>query len=314
MVPLVTLLPVLLAMYLPFCGRHMVGPVLHPKGLSPGSLWVAPTDLAERDLFYGPWGPERAPDPLEVYALVERKHTGVNPGMTVRDSRGREWSVKQAPLGERPDEGPVEVVLSRVLSAIGYHQPPVYYQKAFTLKDDWGTRVERGGRFRLKVDSLKDRGEWSFQQNPFVGSDSYQGLLVILMMFNASDLKNSNNTLYEHKTAGGKEYWYVVRDLGTALGDTGKLVPMKNDPDAFERSPFVTGVRDGRVQFGYRGWHQEIVRDRIAPADVRWACGLLAALTDRQWQEAFLAGGYQPSIAARFIQTLKRRIAAGQTL
>jgi hypothetical protein len=310
----ITLLPILLAMYLPFCGTQVVGPVLHPNGMQPGTLWVPPSDLAGRDLFYGPWGPERAPDPQSIYTLVELKHTGVNPGMTVRDAQGREWSVKQAPLGERPDEAPVEVVLSRVLSAVGYHQPPVYYLKTFTLRDDWGTRVERGGRFRLKDKSLKDRGVWSFQQNPFVGDDSYQGLLTILMLFNASDLKNSNNTLYEHRGAGGSEYWYVVRDLGTALGSTGRLVPIKNDPDAFARSTFITGVRAGFVQFGFRGFHQELIRDRITPAQVKWACALLGSLSDHQWHEAFLAGGYEPAAAARFIQALKQRIAAGQAL
>src|SRR5687767_7046522 len=59
------------------------------------SLWVEPTDLAQRDLLYGPWGAENAPDPKGVYTLVERKHTGVNLGMTVKDEKGREWSVKQ---------------------------------------------------------------------------------------------------------------------------------------------------------------------------------------------------------------------------
>ena len=48
----------------------------------------------------------------------------------------------------------------------------------------------------------------------------YQGLLVILMMFNSSDIKNENNALYEFKQHGGTvEQWYVVRDLGTALRD-----------------------------------------------------------------------------------------------
>ena len=170
-------------------------------GRAAGSLWQRPTDLADRNLFNGPWGAKRAPDPHDTYSLVEVKHHGINPGMTVRDSRGRKWSVKQAPPDGEAGEGPIEVVLSRVLSALGYHQPPVYYLPAFTLSDDWGTHVEGGGRFRLHEKTLKDIGEWSWQQNPFVGMRPYQGLLVVLMMFNSSDLKNSNNTLYEHRTA-----------------------------------------------------------------------------------------------------------------
>ena len=78
--------------------------------------------------------------------------------MTVVDPQGREWSVKQPYPGGLDDEAPVEVALSRLLSAIGYHQPPVYYLPTFTLKDDWGTHVEPGGRFRLKDKTLEERG------------------------------------------------------------------------------------------------------------------------------------------------------------
>src|SRR5687767_966497 len=179
--------PALVAMYVPFCAtqiRVTTVPVDRPRA----SLWEEPVDLADRDLFYGPWGREHAPDPDDRYTLVQLKHSGVNPGMTVRDSEGRDWSVKQS-FGDGPDEGPVEVVLSRVLSAVGYHQPPVYYLRTFTLVDNWGAHVEPGGRFRLKLKALKDRGEWSWQQNPFVDSKPYRGLIVILMLFNSSDLK-----------------------------------------------------------------------------------------------------------------------------
>ena len=126
-----------------------------PPGVS---LWVEPADLPQRDFFHGPWGPEHAPDPTGTFTLVERKHTGVNLGMTVRDAQGREWSVKQPYPGGLDSEAPVEVALSRLLSGIGYHQPPVYFLPAFRLKDDWGTRTEVGGRFRLKDLTLKDLG------------------------------------------------------------------------------------------------------------------------------------------------------------
>jgi hypothetical protein len=78
------------------------------------SLWSEPTDLATRDLFYGPWGKDHAPDPQGVYKLESLKHTGVNLGMTVEDEQGREWSVKQPYPGGLDPEGPVEVGLSRL--------------------------------------------------------------------------------------------------------------------------------------------------------------------------------------------------------
>ena len=205
-------------------------------------------------------------------------------------------------------------MLSRVLSAAGYHQPPVYYLSSFTLKDDWGSRSERGGRFRLHDKSLKDKGDWSWQQNPFVGMRPYQGLLVILMMFNSSDLKNSNNTLYEHRNGDLIEPWYVVRDLGTALGESGRISPARGNPDLFDRFQFVIDVRGGFVRFDYRGFHQELVRDRITADDVGWASELMSRLSDRQWSDAFRAGGYPEAIAARFIAKLQSNIALGQRI
>src|SRR5262245_58720841 len=105
-----------------------------PTPREPGStIWEAPDDFASQDLLWGPWGRESAPDPKATYTLVERKHSGVNPGMTVVDERGREWSVKQPYPSDLDNEGPVEVSLSRLLSAVGYHQPPVYHMGSFLL-------------------------------------------------------------------------------------------------------------------------------------------------------------------------------------
>lgn len=305
--------PALIAMYLPFCAPA-VRPTVQPWDAPLASLWSHPQDLPERDLFNGPWGAGNAPNPDDIYTFVARKRTGINPGMTVRDSNGREWSVKQAPPDGQQSEGPIEVVLSRVLSAMGYHQPPVYYLSAFTVADDWGERREGGGRFRLREPTLTDMGEWSWQQNPFVGMRPYQGLLVTLLLFNGSDLKNANNTLYEHRHGDMVEQWYVVRDLGTALGSSGKLAPVRGDPDAFERSRFILGVENGFVQFDYDGWHKELIRDRITPDDVGWACELLDQLTDQQWRDAFRAGGYPPATAERFIQKLQANIALGKQI
>jgi hypothetical protein len=61
----------------------------------------------------------------------------------------------------------------------------------------------------------------------------------------------------------------------------------------------ITGV----VEFDYHGWHQELVRDRTAPDDLVWASDLLGRLSDRQWADAFRAGGYTGDAAGPFIQT-----------
>jgi hypothetical protein len=286
-----------------------------PSAPVPGAtLWAEPSDLATRDLYYGPWGRSEAPDPDAVYELVERKHTGVNLGMTVTDPKGREWSVKQPYAGSVDSEAPVEVVLSRLLSAVGYHQPPVYFLPAFRLKDELGTRTEVGGRFRLKYEALKEVGDWRWDENPFVGKRSYQGLLVMLMMFNSTDLKASNNSVYERTRGNVVERWYTVRDLGAALGDTNPLAPRKNHPETFGRSPFILGV-DGRwVDFAYDGWYRNLVRDRITPADVVWASNLLGRLSERQWNDAFRAAGYEPHVADEFIRMLRTKLQQGRSV
>jgi len=315
--PYTLLLSTVLALYYPFCTAKMQ-PTAAPWDAPLAELWQSPDGagtnglysgpIATRDLFNGPWGAERAPDPRAIYAFVERKQHGTNPGITVRDPQGREWHVKQPPHTDQGAEGPIEVVLSRVLSAVGYHQPPVYFLPSLSVKDAEGTHIEPGGRFRLTDKSIKAIDEWSWQRNPFVGMRPYQGLLVILAMFNSSDIKNENNTVYDVTVPGdGPKHWYVVRDLGTALGETGRLAPLRGNPDIFEQQPFILEVRDGVVRLNYHGWHQELFR-QIAPLDLAFASALLEQLTDRQWADAFRAGGFPPLEASRFIATLHERI------
>ncbi len=292
-------------------GRPQVQNAPRPPG---ASLWVEPTDIASRDLYNGPWGAANAPDPKDVYELVELKHTGVNLGMTVKDSKGREWSVKQPFPGNLDSEAPVEVVVSRLLSAIGYHQPPVYHLPAFTLKDDFGRHVETGGRFRLKTDKIKEVDVWDWASNPFVGTKEYQGLIVLLTMFNSTDLKNSNNSLYEHRDGDLVEQWYVARDVGSAFGDTHRMAPRKNHVESFEQMPFVLGVSNGFVDFAYQGWYKNLVEERNKPEEVAWACNLLGQLSDKQLQDAFRAAHYEPDIANRFIAKLREKIQQGRGL
>ncbi len=276
------------------------------------SLWIEPSDLERRDLFTGQWEASHAPDPMGTYTLVERKHSGVNLGLTVKDEQNREWSVKQPFPGGLDSEGPVEIVLSRLLSAVGYHQPPVYYLPAFTVKDDLGKHVEVGGRFRLKNPSLKEIGVWKWEENPFVGTMPYQGLIVMLMMFNSTDLKNANNSLYEFRDGDLVQQWYVARDLGAALGDTNPISPRKNHPGSFEQVPYLLGASNGHVEFAYNGWYKNLVRDRITLEEVVWASALLGRLSDKQWADAFRAGGYEPEVADRFIGKLKEKIRQGR--
>lgn len=111
-------------------------------------LWQEPANLARLDLYAGPGGADHAPRTAGSYRFLSRKTTGVNPGYDVEDPDGREWSVK---LGE---EAQAEVTVSRILWAMGYHQPANYYVARWTMTgQDAG---EQGGaRFRTDVDGWR---------------------------------------------------------------------------------------------------------------------------------------------------------------
>ncbi len=299
------------------CGA-CAAPLMHsaqpmaPSAAQLAEFWKAPVDLAERNLFDGPWPTSVAPDPKGTYDFVSAKHVGVSPGFTVTDEHGTEWSVKQGP------EAQVEVAVSRILSAVGYRQPPVYYLASWTLTGAPAKTLQSEGRFRPKLPNLKDAGEWSWHVNPFIGTQPYNGLRVLMMILNESDLKDSNNTIYSIKTPADApnntaSRWYVVRDIGAGLGETGRVEPTRGDSELFVRTGFIKGVSNGEVVFNYHGRHQELA-DHLSPADVRWMCDLLARLRPAQWQDAFRAAGYGAEITDRYIARITEKIAEGQAL
>jgi hypothetical protein len=273
-------------------------------------LWAQPEP--GRDLYWGIGGEKLAPDTAAAYTVIDIKRSGFSRGYTVRGPGDREWSVKF------PPEAPTEVVASRIHWGIGFHQPPNYYVQSWTAERATSPNPQLPARFREKDPKLRsglvDKGHWSYYQNPFVGTRELKGLLVLQAMLGNSDLKDDNNALYQLREAyDGASTWYVARDLGHTFGRTGVLDAPRGDPDVFEKTPFIKAVVNGKVTFEWRGRHSELFAD-ITPADVRWICGLLNRLTDKQWQDAFRAGAYPPSDAERFIHRLKQKIAEGLAL
>lgn len=283
------------------------------------ALWIEPADLEQRDLFAGPPGGPPAPDGQTPFTFVAVDTSGKSPGFDVRDSNGVEWSVK---LGE---EAQSEVVASRILWAIGFHQPPLHYVTGWQMTGQQAG-PQPGGRFRPEIATAKTVADrWDFKDNPFVGTRELNGLLVVQMMLNNWDLKDSNNKVYEVSDAsGGPVRRYVVRDLGAALGHNRQKQwfrwlgirasqGSKNDVADFERTALVDEVRGERVKFTYRGPNDTLV-DNITTADVRWTANLMSRISDAQWRDAFRAGGYAPQDAERYIRKLKAKIAEGLAL
>ncbi len=272
-------------------------------------LWHAPPP--NRDLYWGIGGQGLAPDPTLTYHVLEVKKTGFSPGLTVRDPTGRTWSAKF------PPEAPTEVVASRILWAVGYRQPPIYYVGTWNAEGAPEPNPQLPARFREEKPAfhgLEAKGHWSYYRNPFVGTPEMNGLLVLQVMLGNSDLKDEQNVVYElSEPVDGARRWYVARDLGQSFGRTGVINAPRGDVEIFEQTPFIKGVVNGHVRFDWRGRHGVLV-SKITPEDVHWICTRLEKLTDAQWDAAFRSGGYPDGIANRFIRRLKQKIAEGLAL
>jgi hypothetical protein len=265
-------------------------------------LWTDPGS-EPRDLFWGVGGQKYAPKRDAVYAFKGRDPAGFSTKYTVKDPDGVEWSAKIGP------EAQVEVVLSRILWGLGFRQQPIYYLPSWTMRENGVKSTISEARFRPKLKEFERLDEyWWWQQNPLVGTRELSGLLVILLMFNSTDLKNDNNSIYVFKEpVEGATRWFVVRDLGAALGETGKIYPKRNCLECFERHGFITAINGDRLEFDYAGRHRELL-SMIRPADVRWAAERMARLTDAQWHDAFRAANYSDDDARRFFKKLKEKI------
>ncbi len=283
-------------------------------------LWKEPADIATRDLFHGPGGKQLAPRGTS-FTFVAEDTTGYSPGFDVTDDRGIEWSVKTG------DEAQTEVVASRILWAIGFHQPPTYYLADWSLTGA-RTGAQPPGRFRPDVPGRKVVGDWPWHENPFVGTRELGTLIVANLIINSWDWKTSNNKIYElSEPVDGAARWFVVRDIGASFGKytypsilkffrlRGFGQGTRNDLAGFEEQAFIKSVDlDKReVDFEYRGVYKDVI-STVTPDHVRSACTLMSRLTDAQWRDAFRAAGYDAAATARFTAKIQAKIAEGLSL
>lgn len=286
-------------------------PGLKPRRAALDELWRDPGNIAAKDLRFGRGGKALMPDARTEYVFKASDVTGYSPGYDVVDPAGRKWDVKIS------DEGQTEVIVSRLLWAVGYHQPVVYFVPEWTMT---GGPVSKpnSGRFRLSSDH-KTAGEWSWLDNPFVGTRQLKGLIVANLIVNNWDLKPSQNRIYTNIARSAEarsaqvDRWFVVQDLGASLGKTAWPVGNRNNIDDFESQKLVLGVQDGRVQFDYHARHKELLTD-ITPADVVWICRLFDRITDRQWADLFAGAHLSDEAGARYTRKIKLKIQEGLAL
>ena len=220
-------------------------------------LWTDPGAIDERDAYNGPGGRDGAPTAGAAFEVTALDVTGYSRGYTVTDAQGRVWSVK---LGA---EAQPEVVASRVLWLIGYHQPILYFVPEWRRSGD--DRPQPSARFRFQSDHVSI-GAWSSTDNPFVGTRELNGLVAVNLLLNNWDFKTGNNRLYSVPSSAGPARWFVVQDIGASLGGTAWPIGTRNDIERFEAQHFVAAA-DGELQFDYRGRHRDVF-ERVTAGDV----------------------------------------------
>jgi hypothetical protein len=314
-----------LALALVSCGPILRSPAKSPAPSQIAQLWVEPRNLTGRDLFHGVGGQNLAPDRRSRFEIVDVDLSGASSGYDLRDDKGRLWSVKTG------TEAQPEIVVSRLLWAVGFHQPAMYYVPAgWRISGEippWivgGSGPQAAARFRPRLENYRETGTWSWYENPFIGSREFKALIVANLLVNNWDFKTSNNKVFEVTGGSGPTRRYVVRDLGAALGRDAtpaifrafqlRLVRgSKNDLAGFESQGFIRRIDGAHVEFDYHGLDSRLLED-ITPADVQWTCRLFDRLTASQWDDAFRAAGYDRPTRLRFITKLREKVRQGARL
>ena len=271
-------------------------------------LWADPGDISARDLFLGPGGESMKPDISNV-VFVREETGGYSPKFRVTDGAGKTWVAK---MGK---EAQPETAAVRLAWALGYVTEVSYLVPCVKVKGAPAPRkeVERcegdgfaNVRFEARPEEWKRLEEWRWAENPFAGSNEFQGLIVLMGLINNWDLKDANNKIIH--VPASNELRYVVSDLGATFGKTGNFITHdRNNPKNFVKSKFVERVEGGRVHFAYDGKMGKLF-DNITVEQARWIGGLLAKLSDKQIEDAFRAANYSGADLQMLVGEVRSRI------
>ena len=289
-------------------------------------MWTKPVNIKSRDLFYGIGGRKGAPDPSTAFTFVKHSESGTQKKVTVKDARGREWTVKFG------SEARPETVSTRIVWAVGYHTDQDYFVRQARIVSKKNI-VAHDVRFERRDDGFEEDGNWSWKENPFFGTRELEGLKILMALLKNWDVKSDNNEI-ARRVVGGRpgSRIYYVSDLGASLGQTGtwlNRIPLfsdlpatygfapskaKGDPEAFAHEKFIKGVEDGKVIFYFRRARGRSMLKDVSVGDARWMGGLLGQLSNKQLADAVRAGGYEGDEAALYVRVLRERINQLQNL
>ncbi len=282
-------------------------------------LWHDPGDVERLDFRYGVGGRDLMP--RAPFRFVKEDLSATTAKVLVRDARGREWAVR---FGDKA--GP-DVFSSRLAWALGYYTEPTYYVASGAIRGVHDLKRARhfvaangrfeSGRFQLRSKHPEFLKEvtWAWDQNPFLGTHQLQGLKIAVMLVSGWDDKDLHQASKLGSNVGifrdGDRYLFFVDDWGRSMGYWGSRFHRStwNAIDYMRQTPdFVSGVKDGEVEFKYKGQNTHVMTRGVTVSDVRWLMRYLGRVTDAQIREGLLASGATQADAAVFGDALRARV------
>lgn len=273
-----------------------------PKGKS--IMWE-PTNISQKDLFYGPGGRAMLPNLSKVTFIKEEKE-GYNKKYRIKDGAGRVWVAKVT------RETQSEVAAVRLMWALGYKTEINYFVPNLTIP---GKGTFKNARLEARPDNIERLDEWSWKNNPFIGTKELQGLKIMMVFMTNWDVGDFQNKILEVKGRNGTELHYIISDLGATFGRLGnnnlplfyRLGREIGKPDHYIKAKLVREVEAGEVVLAYKGKNRYIFED-ITVSDAAWLANLLRQLSNKQIRDAFRAANYSPQEITIFTQAVKNRI------
>ena len=289
-------------------------------------LWRQPVNITLDDWTWGPGGEVRAPKPPFVF--IEEDLKGTNPKIRVKDAKGDRWTVKFG------GEDHTEVFASRMLFALGYTAQESYFVRSGVISGAHDLKrarplIGKHGEFRyarFKLHDSKrmarvDEINWSWNDNPFVGTHELNGLKILMMLMSNWDAKDSrdgegsNTAVYAER--GSSDRLYAVDDWGATFGKWGGFFSRdKWNADGFKSQTknFVRSNDGETPRWGYRGKHGRDVTSGIQIDDVRWLLTYLGNVTDEQLRAGLEASGATAVQVDVYVGSMRQRITQLQRL
>jgi hypothetical protein len=284
-------------------------------------LWHDPGPVEALDFRWGIGGPDMAPKP--PFTFKDEDLSGTTPKIEVKDANGRSWDVKFG------SEASSDTFCTHLAAALGYYVAPTYLVPAGIVDgvhsltrarhyvDDQGRF--QAGRFQLRSNEphFLKTADWSWDQNPFLGTPELGGLKILNMLVSDWDNKDardegrgSNTAIYQM----GNLLYFFIDDWGGAMGRWGKYFTRDkwNASSFLHQSGDFVKRKGGGLDWGYVGQHSGLMTKGVTPADVRWLLQYLGRVTDAQLRDGLIASGASESETEKYVQGLRQRIQALQ--